>query len=277
MFVLHGYVCAPPQVMPIKEHSKQTVFAPARFGQMLDWQQRLLTLTQQDVTTRRTAMKALRDARRARSSAYANTRALDHALALAGSGLGRSMLQDGEVALRPVGEGERRYFAPWAGPWPFSVPAEHAALGCKAIIKTEADGKKHFELVEHIGNRPTLCLNIDQGSKGYAGTWFMAHALKLRVVTVCDSHHRAWNDVMDAVGACGMKHLIYEFLVVLNLPHGLWSGCAFWAQTQESFDSFIERSDINDDLFTLLYSRIAHDFGQAIRGARYSTFTALPA
>jgi hypothetical protein len=175
-------------------------------------------------------------------------------------------LLENERPAGPLAGGFQRYFISWERPWPFVVPEEYQQYGTKAIVKDLATGAKRFELLEMLGPRPTLCLVIDQGSKFYSATWFMAGSMRLRVLAISDPHHRTWNDVLDAVGASGMKHLIYEFLVVLNLPHGPWSSCVFWGEILEAMDAFLEMADSGDDLFLSLYSKIAADFGQACWG-----------
>ena len=67
---------------------------------------------------------------------------------------------------------------------------------------------------------------------------------------------------MDALGACWLKHLVFEYMSVLNLAHGPWKSCEFWRQLQEGMDSYLRRADVHDDLFLLLYSRISHDMDQ---------------
>ena len=259
-----GIITFPYQVLPAKDHAKLPVEPPeatARF--VVEWQQRLMsTMMSQDEVSRKVCMKALKDARVARAAAFANLRSLGHALTLAGSGLQRFAPQEGEAPLAPCSSDEVRYFIAWEGPWPFEVPPEHLPHARKSIVKDKVSGKKRFELVEFQKCRPTISLSIDQGSKFWAATWFMSHYLHLRMATVFDPHHRCWNDIMDALGSCGLKHLVFEYMIVLNLAHGPWKSCEFWRQLQEGMDSYLRRADVHDDLFLLLYSRISHDMGQ---------------
>ena len=90
----------------------------------------------------------------------------------------------------------------------------------------------------------TISLSIDQGSKFWAATWFMPHYLHLRMATVFDPHHRCWNDIMDALGACGLKHLVFEYLIVLNLAHEPWKSCEFWRQLQKGMGRYLGRGSL---------------------------------
>lgn len=240
-------------VQPITDTEKQLV--------KQKWQQDCSAILGQHSSAKRSvALQQFKKQKQSREAAYNHIRALDHALVLAGSGLNKFTSDDKVVANRPLALTEQRKAIPWRGPWPFEVPEDKE--GTKSVIVDTVTKTKVFELPEFTGPRPTLVINLDQGSKMWSAVWFLQYKLKVRLLAFEDPFHRTWNDCLLALGDCGLKHLVYEYQVVANLPWGPWNSSEFWRQLKESLDSYLTQGSVHDDLFMSLYAAIANDRGK---------------
>lgn len=253
-----------PEVLPPKarlqvEPPRQSAAKRMPF----EWQASLVQLLEtQDIADRRRAIAAVRQAKITRASAYAWLRCLDHALALSGSGLVRFIPEEGECICAPLKENETRVFEPFLGEWPFVVPDGRA--GRKSIVVDNDTGVKRYELDEFVGPRPTLAVCLDQGSPGWAAGWFALGHTKARLHLAFDIHHRSWNDCFLAMSFAGVKHSVYEYMVVMNFSHGPWESAEWFRVLQQSYDKFLEVADVNDYLFQLLYPGLSRDMGEEL-------------
>lgn len=212
---------------------------------------------QQSPADRKGALKRIRAGKPQRAAAYDHMRALDHTLSLAGVPLSRFVVAANDITPRPLLRSEERYFVPH----PEHCGGEaSASLPSRAAVKDKETNTKRYELPKVQSPRPLLV--IDQGSKMFSATWYMQYALNMRLWVFADPHHRTWNDTLLAVGAAGLRYLIFEFLAVLNLPFGPWSSAEWWKQLLESWDAYTSAATCDDDLFSSLYGLISMDLGQ---------------
>lgn len=160
-------------------------------------------LEQQTVSTRRTALHKVKQAKLARSSAYNNIRAMGHSMSLAGIPLDRFRVADLSTTSRPLGENDARYYVP-SGAAVDGAPIPLARLAIKDI----ATGAKRRELGPVSVPRPLVAMTLDQGSTVYSARFFMQDVLHMRLLVFVDTHHRCWNDAMNGVIGARMKYLL---------------------------------------------------------------------
>lgn len=229
---------------------------------------RLLSATTPEA--RKKQYKAAEEDSGPRAASYDVLRALDHTLSLHGSGLSAFVpAADCEwerLQSSTLQKNEVRFHIPWAGPWPGEgdVPAEARASGTKSVIKNMATGQKRFELADFSGPRPCLCLNIDEGSKGFSAVWFLCAGMRGRILWLRDPSHRAWRDFDLTVTHLGWKSTILEGLFCNNLRFAPWMSESFWAQIKETLEKWIEQDTVDDEIFVALYSKICQDKGRVL-------------
>lgn len=90
----------------------------------------------------------------------------------------------------------------------------------------------------------------------------MDATMKVRAHIAFDLHHRSWNDCLLALGTAGLKHLVFDFMLVMNIVHGPWKSSEWFRLLQQSFDKWLEKCDCHDELFQLLYSGLSRDVGE---------------
>lgn len=249
------------EVLPTKSHAeKDNPTSDEQMAANLEWQRQCQSVfEQQTASNRKVALKHVRNARLSRGSAYDHIRALDHAMNLAGIPLERFRADELQKTSRPLSASEERYAV--------TQPDEVVSSGlspCRLAVKDNRTGDKRWELAATPIPRGLIVLTIDQGSKMYSAQWFMQHVLQLRLVVFPDPHHRTWNDALLGVGAAGLKYLLYEYMVVMNMPWGPWTSSEWFKGLGESWDTYLSSANWRDDLFQAVYKHIAADIGQDI-------------
>lgn len=195
------------EVLPSKSHAeKDNPTSDEQLAANLEWQRQCQSVFgQQTSSTRKAALKQVRNAKLSRGAAYDHIRALDNAMHLAGIPLERFRADDLQKTSRPLSASQERYAV--------SQPDEVVPGGlsrCRLPVKDKDTGHKRWELPATPIPRGLVVLTIDQGSKMYSAQWYMQHVLRLRLVVFPDPHHRTWNDALLGVGAAGLKYLLYE-------------------------------------------------------------------
>eukprot|EP00974_Lingulodinium_polyedra_P061487 5933651-Lingulodinium_polyedra.AAC.1 len=69
---------------------------------------------------------------------------------------------------------------------------------------------------------------MDQGSPGYAASWFLSFHLKTRSFFLMDIFHREWNDCAGAIKGSGLWWVVLLTTVTYNLCYGPWEGAAWF-------------------------------------------------
>lgn len=244
-----------------------------RQASQLEWQRQCMSvLEQQSRNNRRVALKKVKAMKLKRSAAYDNIRAMDHAMTMAGLPLERFRVADLRRTSQPLGADEIRYAVPVG-----DAPIDGGPTPVRLAIKDTTTGSKRWEVEKSAIDRPLLVMTIDQGSQMFAGQFFLQHKVAVRLVVFPDPHHRTWNDALLGVAGAGLRYLLYEMLVCLNMPFGPWGSCVWWTELCEAWDSFLASSSgSQDDLFMSVYKHIASDLGQDwSHQGRDSAFTGL--
>lgn len=225
-----------------------------------DWQASLTrVLAEQSPVLRKNAIRAIKEAKVGRASAYVELRCLDHALSLSGIGLSL-FVPDSDEVCAPLAADERRDLVAFDGAWPFAVP--EGVVGFKSVVTNTTTGSRRYVLEEYDGPRPCIGICLDQGSPGWSAGWFLLQRMHLRGHVAFDVHHRAWNDCLAALADTGLKHLVFDFMLVMNLPHGPWKSAEWFRVIQQSYDRYLAKNNVHDQLFQLLYAGLARDFGE---------------
>lgn len=113
----------------------------------------------------------------------------------------------------------------------------------------------------------TLAIASDQGTIGSCLLWYLAYQKRVRCLILWDPSHRVWNDIKHA---CQMSHLWPHVLLmtaVINHTHGPWNGSAFWEQSRDAAEMYIQRSSEVDPLFLAFLPGILADKGMSHRAA----------
>eukprot|EP00974_Lingulodinium_polyedra_P087861 8519757-Lingulodinium_polyedra.AAC.1 len=105
----------------------------------------------------------------------------------------------------------------------------------------------------------TLTLVMDEGSVGFAGTWFLLHGWKVRLLPVRDPHHREWNDVKLAIADSSLWWVVLLGGILFNLPFGPWANQAFFHKLQEAARFYFSEAQPHDMLFEAFFDSICRD------------------
>ena len=111
----------------------------------------------------------------------------------------------------------------------------------------------------------TLTVSLDQGSIGWAATWFLAYYMKMPVVPLPDPHHRMWNDVRLSLQDAQLWDTVMLLTCCFNSPFGPWNGGAWHEEAAEAFALFHQQAGPADPLFLHMLPRILQDLGQQDR------------
>ena len=86
---------------------------------------------------------------------------------------------------------------------------------------------------EGPNRRKTLVLHQDEGSPGFAISWFLVFKLRLRCMVVRDVLHRDWNAVKQALKGSQVWWAVLLTTVTYNLTHGPWNGGGWFQKLVE--------------------------------------------
>jgi hypothetical protein len=106
-----------------------------------------------------------------------------------------------------------------------------------------------------------LSVALDQGSTGYAGTWFLLNELRLNLVAMPDPSHRLSNDALMAVRQSGLWAHFLLMVPIYNFAFGPFQGCAWHEQGVAAMRELRHLMRPDDTLFLSLASHIAADLG----------------
>ena len=121
------------------------------------------------------------------------------------------------------------------------------------------------QFLEHDVIPPTLCLHLDQGSPAYSMTWFLMSHVGLRMLSIFDPHHRAWNDIKMGVGK-RLWYVVLLMVVVFNLPFGPWEGGAWYEKLLVMSEELAKSLSIANPLFIARYELLCIDLGLEASG-----------
>jgi hypothetical protein len=111
----------------------------------------------------------------------------------------------------------------------------------------------------HPAQWPTLVLNADQGTDGFAATWF------LRSQNVCflfarDESHRSWNNAKLALQGSGLWGYVLLTIAMMSGDHGPFDEARFFQTAKESCQVYMQTSRPGDDpIFCSLRSHLVKD------------------
>ena len=108
-----------------------------------------------------------------------------------------------------------------------------------------------------------LVLQQDEGSIGYAVTWYFLYHLSLRCVCERDPLHREWNDAKNALQNCGAWGVVTAVQHCINVVFGPWSKSGWWAKLPQAAEEYFAVANHDDSLFLAMYERISRDMGHA--------------
>ena len=127
-------------------------------------------------------------------------------------------------AKAPVGKGKKKKRRTSKAPWKVKGLRNSAYVHIKALDHQlnlsigsgldcfKGDEDDHAEVGIHMSVDgkipPTLTLHLDEGSPAYSMTWFLQYQQQLRMLAFRNMFHRCWNDVNNAVSACGLRFVI---------------------------------------------------------------------
>lgn len=213
------------------------------------------------------ALKTMKEARSDRESAYAELRALDHTLQLSGCSLGvffPAKDNDGELVVsRRLGKDEERHLVLARSDSPYETPGGLSVKWRRMVVKNTVTGKVRYELSEFAhGERPFLGLQCDEGAKFFSALWFLSGFCKARVARLRDPAHRAWNDWKLSMTEAGFGKLKHEGLILLTFRFAPFMSEGSFAQLKEGLYHWLQVGSPTDELFTMLYGRIAKDLNK---------------
>ena len=113
----------------------------------------------------------------------------------------------------------------------------------------------------HPAQWPSLVINADQGSDGFAATWF------LRSRNVCflfarDESHRSWNNAKLALQGSGLWGYVLLTIAMMSGDHGPFDEARFYQTARESCQAYVKVSSPTDDpIFCSLRSHLVNDMG----------------
>ena len=119
---------------------------------------------------------------------------------------------------------------------------------------------------EPLPSRPLLVWSFDQASTNMSVAMFLLYKVGLRLITIPDVFHRAWNDTMGALKMAHMWHVVTLAAMAFNLPFGPWDGASWFQKLKESAIDFVATSVDGGPLFDAFYTRLCRDRNQAPTG-----------
>jgi hypothetical protein len=146
----------------------------------------------------------------------------------------------------------------------YRVAAFHIARSLDHQLRMlGADGLCRFKPMGTGGREPVLSLCMDQGSCGYAASWFLLYheSMKLNMVFLQDPAHRCWNDIRGAIVDSGFWGHILLTTVAYNAQFGPWATESVWADQKESMEEFITLSGPQCQIWQELLPLICRDLG----------------
>jgi hypothetical protein len=110
---------------------------------------------------------------------------------------------------------------------------------------------------------PTLVLNVDQGSDGYAAQWFLRYGADLCVLFLRDDSHRKWNNARLALHDAGVWGVVTLTCAALNGDHAPWEEARWFAAGREAIVTYMALTTPREcPLFCSLWRRLLRDRGQ---------------
>jgi len=108
-----------------------------------------------------------------------------------------------------------------------------------------------------------LSLSIDQGSSGWAASWYLLLHTKAALVVHNDPSHRCHNDLHLAYRACGLWDHIVVTSILYNFSYGPFLGAGWLEQGRTAAEEFASLAGPEDELFQTYLDAIASDLGLA--------------
>ena len=106
-----------------------------------------------------------------------------------------------------------------------------------------------------------LSLSIDQGSVGWAASWYAMLHLKAALVLHIDPSHRCHNDLQLAYKASGLWGHMVLTSILYNFSYGPFDGAAWLEQSKTAAEEFAAHGGPQDELFQSYVGAIARDMG----------------
>lgn len=157
-------------------------------------------------------------------------------------------------------EGDVKYFRKKTYKWLCTLDA--------ILQKCTGHNLMHWSQPEHYQNRqhwskwPYLSLAADQGSDGFAASWFMKNFLKLNCESVWDPNHGVWRDIELTWSSLKLGPFVRLMTIVMNMTHGPWESGERWHQLAESTDEYLKVMSCEScPLFAHYLEKMADDFG----------------
>jgi len=131
------------------------------------------------------------------------------------------------------------------------------------LVMLGVGGLRRFLPQGSGGREPVLSLCMDQGTCGYAASWFLLYheSMKLNLVFLQDPAHRCWNDIRAAIVDSGHWGHVLLTSVAYNCQFGPWSTESVWADQKESMEEFITLSGPSCPVWESLLPSICRDLG----------------
>ena len=146
---------------------------------------------------------------------------------------------------------------------PNHAPAsDDVAFRCVVGVRTEGVGRLEHKrcIVDDREVRPTIHFAQDQGSIGWAGIVWEIYKTGIRATASEGEWHRYINDVGEATRQSGCWTLVLEWGIVANFRGDPWKGASFQQTVMGACEGLFRDCSIHDQLFKLLYERMACDF-----------------
>lgn len=112
-----------------------------------------------------------------------------------------------------------------------------------------------------LSQRPTLVMWQDEGSPGFALSWYLLFHCKARYLPIRDPLHREWNDLKGALRQAGVWWVVLWTSIVYNLNYGPWEGQGWWQKQVEAGEEYLAKAGPQDPLLEQLYPAICADRG----------------
>ena len=140
------------------------------------------------------------------------------------------------------------------------------AFACQDLLSSPVgtDGLVHWPADSGISRTsapPVLCVVSDQASTNLCALNFMRQKLVLNVEHFGDPHHRAWNDVLNAVGKAGLRTAVIVAQTIHNIAYGPFQNSAFFSDLSEAAVDVSKSMSPNDPLLLFLWKGICEDMG----------------
>jgi hypothetical protein len=120
-----------------------------------------------------------------------------------------------------------------------------------------------------VDSFPVMSIALDQGSSGWAASWFLAFKMHVSICIMADPSHRANNDILNAVKQteCEDGSSLWSTVLLCQIPFGLnlgpFESFRWWRMLQEGSELLQTVGGEYNVLFESLLPKIAKDKGRS--------------